>query len=871
MYPSHLLYQDSEETDFPGDIQAGYMEQFGDPRIINFPLRVPSYIGHTDFNENLALHVDEGELNQLGQHLSDAIKADDDARQKYLRTIRDAVEYLGIGNDRYKNGNYAKGSDIYAPTLLKIATFNASKLHSNLFPSQNFVESKTWGQINEDVEDQAYRMKEFANYMLEDVMEDYFEDKEQALFWMAISGNVFTKPYLDNAKDIPVCPYIRTEDIIINSGASGISNAERVTYRYTLSKRLIEQKFNSRVWRRVYVEDYDGQEDIVRQKIESKVGVETQVEDTNKIGCFDECMCYWDLNGFNHTDKYENYTGRLLPYIVTKDKSNNNIVDIRRNWNKNDPRLRPIRRIIQWKYFSGWGPYGFGLAHLMLGLARCETEILQQLILAAKLSNAPSLLQNTIHKNERGQINVAPGVINQVATFDNNIQNAFMPLPFKEPSGVLMQLMDKVTDAMNDQSAATDFSPEQLPSNTGELLTAAIISTSHILENSTMKGLYRSFKGELKLLYNIFAEWLPESPYPFDVPGGSHVIMREDFTPNIRISPTIDPNCASTLHQITMAESLLNLAQQNPDLYDIRSIHKRILSALKIENPDQVLMPDPDEDEIPELDFISDNARALRGEPIKAYPTQDHDAHIIGKQDMIDKLSNDESQDYSKVIAALNANITEHKVYKYLANMQALIGKQLPDDVASIPEQMQNSISMQAAQALLVEKEKEDKKNPPPIDPNEVMMEELSVKRYEAEVKSQQIQVNLQIEEAKIQKQNEKDIIDQQIRIKELEVKDKQLQIEQYKLQIQEREMELKAQIEMAKVQQADKKADLDIQAKTYDTTLKHESEKEIEEAKLEESVRKTDMESQNKAFDSALNYEQEQSQVTNENKLGEK
>jgi len=855
MDESSPLYAASLQTPFPGDEQAGYMEELGDPRIVNFPYQPDAR--DSRFYHNLAHYLSDGELSRIGAHLTEAIQSDDDARQKWLRIVRDAIDYLGIGSDRAKGGNYSKSADIYAPTLLKITAHNAAKLHSNLFPSENFVDCKTWGTADQNAEDQAYRMKEFANYMLEDVMTDYFDDKEQAFFWVVLAGNVFSKPYLNKTRNQPTCPYIRPEDIIINSGASSISDAERVTHRYTLAHRLVEEKFKSGEWRTVHVEDYDMQDDMIRQKMESKIGVQTQNDDVNKIHCFDECMCFLDLDGFNHLDKNGQPSGRALPYIVTKDKSNNNIVDVRRNWIEEDLHFRPIKRIIQWKYFSGWGPYGFGLAHLALGLAKAETEIQQQLILAAKLSNAPSLLQANTLKNERTQINIVPGSINQMATFDNKIQDAFMPLPFKEPSSVLLQLKDSLAQSMQDLSAATDFDPEQIPANTGELLTAAIISTSHILESSVMKSMYRSFNDELKLLFNIFAEWLPQSPYPFEVPGGTHVIMREDFTPSIRIKPSIDPNSSSMMHQLVMGESLLNLAEKNPDLYNIRAIHKKILNAMKIGDIDSILIPDADETPIPELDFITENTRALKNEPIKVYPTQDHDAHIIGHQDMSEKLSNDESQDYTQQIAALSAHLSDHKMYKYLAQIQALMGEQIPQDMEQVPEHIQNEISMKAAAAIQKQQAKEAKANPPPIDPNVVMMKELEVKQQEALLKDQQHQADLQHEEHKLRLEVQQKAAEQQIKQQEIELKMRQLQIEEMRLRIQEREMQLKLQVEMAQIQTQAEKTQLETQAKTYEATLKYEADRESDQEQLAQDAREADLAAQTKAFDSTLKYSQ--------------
>lgn len=842
----------SFQTPYPRNKDAGFEEMFGDPRVVNNPYLAPHRT--RNFYRNIAHELRDHELRKIGNQLSEGIQTDDDARGKWLRIVRECIDYLGLGNDRAKSGQGAgqRSTDIYAPTLLRLAVYNTSKLHANLFPADGLVECKTFGLTSDEVEDQADRMKEFANYMLTNVMSGYIDDKKQAMFWMVLSGQVFSKVYLDKSKNKPAAPYIRPEDIIINAGASGISDAERVTHRFTLAQRVVEEKFRSGEWKRAYLEDYDLQQDMVRQKIDSKIGVEALNDETNKIHCLDECLSYHSIPGFEGRDQRGRL--RLLPYIVTKDKESDNVVGIWSNYNEMDPLARPIQRITQYKYFTGPGPNGLGLAHMVLGLAKAETQLQQQLIRAGELSNAPSLLQANTLKNERTQINIVPGSINQVATFDNDIRNAFMPLPFKEPSEVLLMLKDGISRAMDDLSAAADFKPEEMPPNMTATMMSAIISTSHILEDSIMKGLYDSFSSELVLLFNVFAQWLPYTPYPFQVPGGSHYIMREDFTPNVQIRPTIDPNCSSSMHQMVLGETMLNLASQAPELYNIREIHKFILRCAKVNNIDKVLLPAPEDEEIPRLDFISENARALRDEPIKVYPDQDHDAHELGHDDMIQKLVDMNDESNADKIDSLKAHNYDHRAYKYVAQIQAIMGKELPEDLESMPGDVQNKISIYAAKALMHQQQQDAQINPPPLDPNVVMMEELKVKQQELEVKAQKIQQDTQLEQMKMEAENQQNQLDQQIRIKEIELKERQLQFEEVKLELQQQEMQLRAEVEMAKIAAQKEEMQLNMQTKSYDSTLKYELGQQNED----QAADKADLDAQTKAYDSTLKYEQQ-------------
>lgn len=850
------IYRDSYRTPFPGDMQAGYAERLGDFD----PLNIPYTDINSGFHRNLALEMSDGELRTIGSYLDEAIKEDDDSRQKSLRMVRETIDFMGIGIDkprtRVGNGTGSVASEIYGPTLLKLAIKNTAKLHGTMFPAKGFVDCEIFGRMDEQLEDQADRMKDYMNMVTSEIIPGYSEDKKQAFLWMSISGQFFTKVYFDRARNRPACPYIRSDEIIINPGASSVSDAERVTHRYTISRRKAIEKFRNYEWKEVHLEDYTADQGNVQKKIDSKVGGDFKDFDKNKFYQIDECRCYIGPDLMRNRDRLS----IEFPYIVAKDAQGINIVGIWNNYNERDTLYRPIDNLVQYKFFTGPGPYGLGLAHMLLGLANTETQILQQLILAGEFSNNPAYIQKSTNKNERSQINALPGTAVQMNTFaGQNLSDVIMLLETKEPSQVLYNLMTNViSPAMDDISAANSFSLAEVPPNMTATLVSAIVNASHVMEDSIIKSLYDSFSKELRLLFNVCGQSLPQSPYPFRTAGKSTYIMQEDFSPNLQIKPVIDPNASSSMQQIVLSETVFNLAQQNPDLYDMREVNRMILKAIKVNEIDKILLPEQKDEVIPELDFISENARAYRGDSIKVYAGQDHDAHIIGHQDVITRMQNDESVDNTAKIAALQSHNADHDAFKYIAEIQAMTNRELPLELENLPEEVQNRISMIAARAIQKQQALVDKRTPPPVDPNAVAMKEQEVKELELHIKAKKNDQDLQISEAKYHNETTQSQIDIQNQQLDNEYKREQLAIDREKLELQRQELVSKTQIEMARIELERRKVELEAQAKSYESTLKHETEKENETKRLDVEMSKTNIEAQAKAYDSTLKYERD-------------
>lgn len=856
------LQQASQQTPYPGNEAEGYAEQFGDNTVLNIP---DEGLLSTDprFHENLAKYLSDGELQMIGHDLTEAIENDDEARQPWLRVVTEGIEYLGIGNTRNRSAYSGKSDDIFAPTLLKSALQATAEIHSNIFPSSGFVQTECLGIVSEEEEEHATRVKEMMNYTLTDIIEEYKSDKKQGILWMTLEGSMFVKVYIDRLKNKPAAPYIRASDIIIDPGATSLEDADRISHYYTLSHRALEDQFIRGDWKRNNIEIEDMQSEVVERKIDSKVGVMPTTDETNKYYAFYETSTYLDLRGFEHLDGTGHPSGQLLPYIVTKDKNSNIIVSIYRNWEENDSQFRPKKYLVQHKYFTGFNIYGLGLFHLALGLAKAETKIQQQLIVAAELSNSPSFLKNSGLRSEQSQISIKPGGVNNFQAFDSDISKAVMTVPFKEPSQVLMQFREIVSSAITDLSVARQINPGDFAGNMPAAAAVGILSTMHVLENGLLSDLFDSFRKEFQLLYNLMGEWLPEEGYPFKVSGGEHVMMKSDFSPNFSVRPVLDPNVSSDLYKSVINQGIMELAGQNPELYDIREVHRRILSTMKVADMDKILLPKQDDAPPPPLmDPISENKTVMESNPIKAYKVQDHDSHNVVHKNLIQTLEAqmqaDNTQDNSQMISALKAHIQEHDTFAYVINMEMNTGIELPEDPTQIPENIQNQIAIQAAQTIQQQAQQQAEENPQ-IDPNQILMEENRIKEKEADNKASEDQARIQFDYERLQSDAQNEQMKLQIQQEEIQFKAQQLEVERMKLELQAQEMQMKMDVEMAKIEADRMKNDLTIESKAFDSTLRYQSEQERDNAKIASDAEKSALDAQSKAYSDTLAFEREQ------------
>lgn len=698
------------------------------------------------------------------------------------------------------------------------------------------------GQTYKEVEERADRMESYANHYLRDIAKDYKSDKESLLWWYNICGSAFSKAGIDPLRNRPVAPYIHADDIIISPEATCLEDAERITHKILLTERQLKGRMRTGLYIRTELQSGTIDSQSIQERAKHIMGINPLPSDEkNKIYTLYECMRWIDLKGFEHLSRMGRPSGRPLPYILTVDKESRKPIGLYRNWEEQDPLFERKNAITQYKLFTGFGPYGMGLAHLMLDLAKAETQMMQELVRAAELSNQPSLISasGSIRK-EATQINFNPGSVNRVDTIDGNIQNAFMPLPNKEPSATLLTLKGEVSQAMMDLSTAREISPENIPANTTATTMMGILSTMHILEDSVMNRLYDSFRNELGLLFKLFGQWLPDQPYPFSVPGGQAVIMRQDFQADVVMIPIIDPNVSSQTFQLIVNETLLTLASQQPDLYDLRAIHERALRSMKVSNIDEILKPiPPPPPPPPQLDPMTENQKATKGEPIQAYKMQDHQAHKTVHEDYIKKLQDDtvNAATNGPFIAALQAHVREHDAFAWLADIEARMGQPISQgDPTQIPPEQQDQVAQQAAQAVLQKQQEAQAANPPPMDPQMVLMEEVNVKKEFNAQQSALNQQKLQLESQKVQQAYQLDqqklALDQnhlQLDEEKIKLEQQRVSLEQQRVALEEQKVQLESQKEQASLSLEKEKSDLQVQSKAFDSTLRFEAAKDKE------------------------------------------
>lgn len=855
--------QASQRTAYPGNDVAGEMEQLGDDTVRNIPDE-GQLSTDEKFHHNLAKYLSDGELQVIGSDLTESIENDDQSRQPWLRVVTEGIEYLGIGNNRTRSPYSGKSDSLFAPTLLKSALNATAEIHSAIFPSSGFVQTECLGIVNEQQEEHSQRINEMMNFTLTEIMEDYKSDKKQGLLWMCLEGSMFVKVYIDRLKNKPTAPYIRASDIIIDPGATSLENADRISHYFSLSQRAMEQQFLQGDWKRGNIEIEDMQSELVERKIDSKIGIMPTLDETNKYYGFYETATYLNLRGFEHLDSKGNPSGQLLPYIVTKDKNSDVIVAIYRNWEENDPKFHAKKYINQHKYFTGFNIYGLGLFHLALGLAKAETKIQQELIRAAELANSPSLLMNSGMRNEKTQVDMRPGAMNQFPAFaQDSIQNAIMPVPFQEPSNALMQFREIVSQAITDLSISYKINPGDIAGNMPAAAAIGILSTMHILENSLLNDLYTSFGKEFQLIYNLMGEWLPEEGYPFKVPGGDHVMMKSDFSPDFSIRPALDPNVSSDLYKSVSNQAMMDLSQQNPEFYDLREVHRRILTTMKIPDIDTILLPKPEDAPPPaQMDPVSEGKTVMEDNPVKAYKDQDHDNHNVVHKDLIQTLGNqmqeDDSIDNTSKIAALKAHVQEHNTFIYIIKMEMNTGIEFPDDPSQIPPDIQNQIAIQAAQAVQQQQQQDAEQNQQ-IDPNQILMEENRIKEKEADNRASEGQARIEFDYQRLQTESQNEQMKLQIQEQEIQFKAQQLEVERMKLELQAQEMQMRMEVEMAKIHADSAKADQAIESKAFDSTLRYQSEQARDSAKIASDAERSALDAQSKAYSDTLAFEQGQ------------
>ena len=637
-----------EEAQGAQDVQVTQEEDGGatisfDPEAINQP-------GTNEHFDNLADLLPEEVLGRLGSDLYENYTQYKASRKDWEDGYTKGLDLLGF-KYQTRSQPFTNASGATHPVLAEAVTQFQAQAYKELLPANGPVHTQIMGVVNKQKEDQATRVKNFMNYQLMNKMKEYEPEFDQLLFYLPLSGSAFKKVYYDELLDRAVSKFVPADDLIVPYTATSLEDAEAVVHVLKISENDLRKKQVSGFYRDVEITPGYSQETEVEKKERELEGVrKTRDEQMFTILEFHTNL---DLEGFEDKDMEQNPTGIKLPYIVTIDTSSREVLSVRRNYKAEDPLKNKIEYFTHFKFLPGLGFYGFGLIHMIGGLSRTATNALRQLLDAGTFSNMPAgFKQRGIRVRDEAQ-SIQPGEFRDVDAPGGNIRDAFMPLPFKEPSATLLQLMGIVVQAGQRFAAIADMQVGDGNQQAAVGTTIALLERGSRVMSAIHKRLYVALKQEFTLLAEVFKTYLPPE-YPYDVVGAQRSIKVSDFDDKIDIIPVADPNIFSQSQRITLAQTELQLAMSNPGMHNLYEAYRDMYTAIGVKDVNRILPPP--QPPMP-MDPAAENILAMTGKPFQAFKGQDHRAHITSH---LNFMATNMVKNNPMIMGALQKNIFEH-------------------------------------------------------------------------------------------------------------------------------------------------------------------------------------------------------------------
>jgi len=577
-----------------------------------------------NFYDNLAPMVSDATLTGVASYVLDSVEDDRNSRDDWEDTYVKGLDLLGM---RYETRTepFDGATGVIHPLLNEAVTQFQSQAYKEMLPSSGPVRANIVGTPTPDAEQQAQRVQDYMNYQIMYEMEEYEPEFDQMLYYLGLAGSAFKKVYRDEALGRPVSKFIPAEDVLVPYVATDLKTAERVTHVIKMSKNELRKMQVSGVYL-----DMDSKGS-TNDSSDSITDAYDDIEGRSPSGTDEqftlyECHCFLDLEDYPDVDTTGEETGIKLPYIVTVCLDTNEVLAIRRNFTPDDPKKDKIPHFVQYKFTPGLGFYGFGLIHLLGNLSRTATANLRQLIDAGTLSNMPAGFKARGLRIADEANPLAPGEFRDVDVPGGDLKASLMPLPYKEPSGTLFQLMGFVVEAAQRFIGTTDMGMGQGNTEMPVGTTIALLERGSRIVSAVHKRLHTSMKSELRMLGRLFAE--DPTPYPYNV-GVDGMIKMQDFDNRVDILPVSDPNIFSMSQRVVLAQEQLKLAQAAPELHNLYESYKRVYEALGVSNIEQILNPEPEPQPLDPSTENQEASKAAAGQgKMQAFPQQDHDAHI---------------------------------------------------------------------------------------------------------------------------------------------------------------------------------------------------------------------------------------------------
>ena len=723
-----------------------------------------------EFDANLAEQMPEEDLQFIANELYEGFTKDKDSRQEYDDIAEEGVTLLGFKDDQ--GGEPFPGAcNATHPVLAQAVVKFQAKTYKELFPTEGPVRTRIIGLDTMQKQEQANRVRQFMNWQTQIQMPEYGPELDRLLFYVSLYGTAFKKTYWDPTQQRACTEFVKSSDFYVNYYASDLENAERYTHKYTLSKNQVKKLQLAGMFR-----DLDVMETPIDES--SATESENEIVGRAKPGMAEDEVEILEVHANIDLPGFEDENGLKLPYIVhmTTDEQ---VLCIRRNWNEDDILQKKKMYFTHYTMIPGLGFYGYGYLHLIGGLTKTATSSLRQLIDAGTFANLPGGFKAHGLRVLAPDEPISPGEWREVNSPAGDLGKSLQPLPFKEPSGTLFQLMQYVTNLAKEFADATDSVVEQ-GSNYGPVgTTMALLEQSSKLFNAVHKRLHAAQSKDLRILARLDSEYLPDM-YPYEVAGSAQQVFREDFNlKSIDVIPVSDPNMPTEAHRIAKINAIMSIAQQNPAAYNMQQISMELFAAMGVEEPQRYLAQSQ---QPMSANPITENMAAMKGMPLQAQMDQNHDAHIVTHGTILRNPAYKENPQLQQI---LMGHITEHLAMKYQQEMMQMIqDPQMQQALMMaqqqgqpLPMEMQNQIALMAADAsdkVLQFDEEKAKIMAGDTDKNEqieIQKQDLAL-RAQAEMNKLKIHDDkMDLEEAKLMTTDENEDEDRKLRLKEAEMR----------------------------------------------------------------------------------------------------
>jgi len=699
------------------------------------------------FDDNLAEYIDKGELQKIASDLIGMVDQDINSRKDWVEMYVKGLDVLGMKYEE-RTEPWLGACGVFSTVLTEAAVRFQSETIIETFPAQGPVKTEIIGAIDKLKEEAAERVRDDMNYRLTEGMPEYRPEHERLLYSLGLAGAAFKKVYYDPTMGRQAAMFIPAEDVIIPYGASSAMTSERVTHIMRKTKNDIKKLQVSGFYLdKDLGEPLQFYTDVEKKKAEDQ-GYNLNDDDRYQIY---EIHVDYDLPG------YEDEDGIALPYVITLERGTTEILSIRRNWGEDDKHRLKRQHFVQYTYVPGFGAYGLGLIHLIGGYARAGTSLIRQLVDAGTLSNLPGGLKTRGLRIKGDDTPIQPGEFRDVDVPSGSVKENIMALPYKEPSQVLLALLNQITDEGRRLGSIADMNISDMSANAPVGTTLALLERQLKTMSAVQARVHYSMKQEFKLLKEIIRDYMPAS-YDYTPVFGTPQAKQEDYD-MVDVIPVSDPNSATMAQRIMQYQAVIQLAQGAPQIYNLPLLHRQMIEVLGVKNADKLV---PVDDDMTPRDPVSENMAFLTGKPTKAFIYQDHDAHIAVHtsmmQDPVIMGQMGQNPMAQQMQASIMAHVAEHVAFQYRTKIEQRLGATLPMPNIEMPEDVEVQLSKLVAQAakqlLDIDKNQaaQQAAQQQMQDPVMQMQQaELQIKQQDAQTKAQKVQGDLAIKQAELQ------------------------------------------------------------------------------------------------------------------------